>query len=46
MVSLLEAGLSEAERRDMRLRVAEKYNWLKIAEQTVEVYRKALAGKR
>ena len=46
MVSLLEAGLSEAEKRDMRLRVAEKYNWLKIAEQTVEVYRKALAGKR
>jgi glycosyltransferase involved in cell wall biosynthesis len=46
MVSLLEAGLSEAERGDMRLRVAEKYNWLKIAEQTVEIYRKALAGKR
>jgi hypothetical protein len=29
----------------MRLQIAEKYNWLKIAEQTVEVYRKAMNGK-
>jgi glycosyltransferase involved in cell wall biosynthesis len=45
MTSLLKKGLTDAERRDMRLLIAEKYNWPKIAEQTVQVYRKAL-GKR
>jgi glycosyltransferase involved in cell wall biosynthesis len=42
MEALLKKGLPEIEKRDMRLQIAEKYNWLKIAEQTVEVYRKAL----
>ena len=39
---LLEKGLSEKERQDYELQIAEKYNWLKIAEQTVAVYKKAL----
>lgn len=42
MEALLKKGITEIETRDMRLQIAEKYNWLKIAEQTVEVYRKAL----
>lgn len=42
MNMLLSAGLSNAERRDMRLHIVEKYDWVKIAEQTVAVYRKAL----
>jgi glycosyltransferase involved in cell wall biosynthesis len=46
MESLLKQDLTEMEKRYMRLQIAEKYNWSKIAEQTVEVYRKALNGKR
>lgn len=42
MTSLLKKGLTESERNDVRLLVAEKYNWPKIAEQTVQVYRKAV----
>ena len=42
MKALLKQELTEVEKRDMRLQIAEKYNWLKIAEQTVEVYRKAM----
>jgi glycosyltransferase involved in cell wall biosynthesis len=42
MKALLKQELTEIEKRDMRLQIAEKYNWLKIAEQTVEVYRKAM----
>ena len=37
---LLEKGLSEQEREDIRNRIEEKYNWDRIAEQTIEVYRK------
>jgi len=40
---LLEKELSKGEREDIRLQIAEKYNWQKIAEQTIEVYRKAIA---
>ncbi len=42
MEALLKQDLTEREKRDMRLQIAEKYTWLKIAEQTVEVYRKAM----
>lgn len=45
MESLLQKPLSEMEKRDMCLQIAEKYNWLKIAQQTVEVYHKALNGR-
>jgi len=38
---LLEKELSEEEREEIRRQIEEKYNWLKIAEQTIEVYRKA-----
>lgn len=39
---LLQKELTEMEKRDLRFQVTEKYNWLKIAEQTVKVYEKAL----
>ncbi len=39
---LLEKGLSDAEKADLRLQLVEKYNWSVIAEQTVDVYVKAL----
>ena len=42
MEVLLDKHLTEIEKRDLRLQIAEKYNWLKIAEQTIEVYKKAL----
>jgi len=29
---------------NMRLLIAERYNWNKIAEQTIEVYKKALTS--
>ena len=44
METLLDKDLTEIQKRDLRLQIAEKYNWLKIAEQTVEVYRKALCA--
>ncbi|WP_319548773.1 glycosyltransferase family 4 protein [Desulfogranum marinum] len=37
---LLEKGLSEKERLSYELQINEKYNWLKIAEQTVAIYKK------
>ncbi len=54
--SLLERDLTENEKRDLRLQIAEKYNpstifrtygasWDRIAEQTIEVYRKAHGAK-
>ena len=39
---LLEKKLSEEEQREIRRQIEEKYNWNKIAEQTVKVYEKAL----
>jgi len=45
MEVLLDKDLTEIEKRDLRLQIAEKYNWLKIAEQTIEVYHKALSAK-
>ena len=38
---LLEKGLSEEEQQEIRKQIEEKYNWDRIAEQTIEVYRKA-----
>ena len=35
MEMLLDKDLTEIEKRDLRLHIAEKYNWLKIAEQTI-----------
>lgn len=43
MERLLGQGLTEIEKEDMRRLIAEKYNWARIAEQTIEVYRKVLA---
>ncbi len=45
METLLDKDLTDIEKRDLCLRIEEKYNWLKIAEQTIEVYRKALGAK-
>lgn len=45
MERLLHKELTEVAKRDLLLQIAEKYNWLKIAEQTVEVYRKAAGEK-
>ena len=45
METLLDKDLTDIEKRDLRLRIAEKYNWLKIAEQTIGVYRKVIAQR-
>lgn len=46
MEMLLEKELSsEADREEMRKHIEEKYNWEKIAKQTIEVYRKALSAQ-
>ena len=42
MEVLLEKGLSEEEQQEIRKQIEEKYNWDKIAEQTIEVYRKLI----
>ena len=42
MKVLLEKGLSKEEREEMRNQITEKYNWDRIAEQTIGVYEKAL----
>ena len=42
MAMLLNKDLTEIEKQDLRLRIAEKYNWDRIAEQTIAVYKKAL----
>jgi glycosyltransferase involved in cell wall biosynthesis len=42
MVVLLENSLSEKERQDIRKQIVEKYNWDKIAEQTIKVYEEVL----
>ena len=45
MEVLLEQGLSERERKEIRRQIEEKYNWDRIAEQTIGVYRKVLDQK-
>ena len=42
METLLERGFSKEEREHIRNRIAKEYDWDKIAEQTIEVYEKAL----
>ena len=42
---LLEKKLSEEERKKIRKQIEEKYNWDRIAGQTIEVYRKALVQR-
>jgi glycosyltransferase involved in cell wall biosynthesis len=42
MEVLLGKELSEEERRETRNKIAQKYNWDKIAEQTMAVYQKAI----
>ena len=42
MERLLEQGLTEIEKQDMRRLIAGKYNWQRIAEQTIAVYKKVL----
>jgi glycosyltransferase involved in cell wall biosynthesis len=42
MERLLRRGLTEIEKHAMRRVIADKYNWNKIAEQTIAVYRTAL----
>lgn len=40
---LIKKGLSKKERDDMQNEIAGKYDWEKIADQTIGVYRKALS---
>ena len=42
MEMLLNKDLTEIEKRDLRRQIAEKYNWDRIAELTIAVYKKAL----
>ncbi len=44
MENLLVKGISHTEKRDFQLQISEKYNWLKIAEQTVKVYEQTVCG--
>lgn len=46
LVFFLEHGLSQSEREEYRKQISEKYNWQKIAEQTVAVYHNAHLSKR
>ena len=41
----LKKAMTEKERHALRTKVSEKYDWDKIAEQTINVYRKALDKK-
>jgi len=45
LVLLFEKGLLEGEKKAYRQQIIQKYNWQRIAEQTVEVYEKALQKK-
>ena len=45
MEVLLEKGLSEKEQQEIRTQIEEKYNWDRIAQQTIQVYRKALVQR-
>ena len=36
--NLLVSNISDNEKKDFQLQITEKYNWQKIAEQTVKVY--------
>lgn len=40
---LLDQELTEEEQQYIRNEIEDKYNWDKIAEQTIEVYRKAIS---
>jgi len=42
MEVLLEKGLSEEEQQEIRTQIEKKYNWDRIAQQTIKVYRKVL----
>jgi glycosyltransferase involved in cell wall biosynthesis len=46
MEVLLKKDLTETERQEIRKQIEEKYNWDKIAAQTIKVYEKALLGKK
>jgi len=45
MEMLLDKGLSDTERQKIRNEIKEKYNWDRIADHTIGVYRKALLPK-
>lgn len=45
MEVLVEEGLSEEERKEILNQIEEKYNWDRIAEQTIEVYMKVLTQR-
>ena len=42
LAQLLNQQITDREKKDLRIKIAEKYNWLKIAEQTVAVYEKVI----
>ena len=42
METFLHKEVSEKERNKMRTQIEEKYNWDKIAEQTIKVYKKTI----
>ncbi|VFQ46561.1 glycosyltransferase family 4 protein [Desulfoluna butyratoxydans] len=41
---LIDIPLTTSQSRDLKIQVAQKYNWLRIAEKTMAVYEKALAS--
>ncbi|MCP3945128.1 MAG: glycosyltransferase family 4 protein [Desulfobacteraceae bacterium] len=43
MEHLLDQTILEKEKNDFQYEIDEKYNWIKIAEQTIKVYKKTLA---
>ncbi len=43
MAVLLDKELTREEKQDLRNRIVNNYNWLNIAKQTVEVYKKTVA---
>lgn len=45
LLPLFEKGLSVNEIKEYRLLISEKYNWQKIAKQTVDVYVKTYSGR-
>ncbi len=43
---LLDKGLTETEQRDLRLQIGEKYDWLRVAEQTIGVYKRVIGNEK
>ncbi len=46
MERYLLADRNEMELADMRMQIVQKYNWYKVAEQTIKVYENVLATSK